>query len=278
MLDDKELLNKNTLFNVRKNRKEKTAYEKAKNFYFVLSIILSLFIIGLTYFISDVSDIYRITVDGNEYLKDEEIISLSGLSEHSKYILINPKKAERAIRENELIESASVKRLEGRLVRIEVKEKKIVGYAMENGLNVLILEDGERIGLSKENLYLISSGPIITGFDEEEMKTLVKQIAKCDSKTIREISEIHNYPLLKYQNVELIMRDGNYVFTSVYGVDILEHYFDIESSYLSNERRCYYFEDISGNAYTSACPWEKIEEEEKEEQDSEDYESYEEDE
>ena len=103
MLDDKELLNKNTLFNVRKNRKEKTAYEKAKNFYFVLSIILSLFIIGLTYFISDVSDIYRITVDGNEYLKDEEIISLSGLSEHSKYILINPKKAERAIRENELI-------------------------------------------------------------------------------------------------------------------------------------------------------------------------------
>ena len=146
-----------------------------------------------------------------------------------------------------------------------MKEKKIVGYAPENGLNVLIVDNGEKIGIGKDQMYLIASGPIIEGFDEEGLVTLAKQLNKCDNKIIKEISEIHRYPELKYQDVELVMRDGNYVFTSVYGINILEHYFDIESSYVSSGKSCYYFEDISGNAYISACPWEPVKEEEKKE-------------
>ncbi|MBQ2233601.1 MAG: FtsQ-type POTRA domain-containing protein, partial [Erysipelotrichaceae bacterium] len=252
MLDDKEnLLQKNKLFNIRKDRKKKTAYEKARSFYFVLSIILSLVIIAATYFLSSVSNVYRISVDGNIYLKDEDIIQMSGLSEKSKYLLVMPFQVREKIKKNELIEDVKVERLEGRLVKISVKEKKIVGYAPENGLNVLIVDNGEKIGIGKDQMYLIASGPIIEGFDEEGLVTLAKQLNKCDSKIIKEISEIHRYPELKYQDVELVMRDGNYVFTSVYGINILEHYFDIESSYVSSGKSCYYFEDISGNAYIS---------------------------
>jgi cell division protein FtsQ len=266
LLDDKEnLLQKNKLFNIRKDRKKKTAYEKARSFYFVLAIILSLAIIAATYFLSSVSNVYRISVDGNIYLKDEDIIQMSGLSEKSKYLLVMPFQVREKIKKNELIEDAKVERLEGRLVKISVKEKKIVGYAPENGLNVLIIDNGEKIGIGKDQMYLIASGPIIEGFDEEGLVTLAKQLNKCDSKIIKEISEIHRYPELKYQDVELVMRDGNYVFTSVYGINILEHYFDIESSYVSSGKSCYYFEDISGNAYISACPWEPVKEEEKKE-------------
>lgn len=278
MLDEKEkLLKKNRLFSIRRNRKVKTAYEKVRTFYFFLSVFFCLVLIGMIYFLNDVSNVYRIVVEGNVYLKDEDIIEASGLSDRSKYLLVLPFQAEKRIERNSLIESADVRLMEGRLVRISVSEKKIVGYAPENGLNVLILADGERVGISKDNMYLITNGPIIEGFAEDELNILAKQLGKCQRKIVKEISEIHNYPALKYQNVELIMRDGNYVFTSVYGMDILDHYFDIESSFISSERHCYYFEDISGNAYISACPWEEAEEEtakKEEESEQEGYEDY----
>ena len=261
MLDEKEkLLEKNSLFNLRKYMKKRTAYEKARSFYFGLSLFLSLLIICVIYFLSDVSNVYRITVTGNDYLKSEDIIAQSGLNYKSKFMLVITKKAEKSIKKNPLIEKVNVKKKEGRLIQIEVKEKTIIGYTMENGLNVLLLDDGEIIGIGKADLYLISSGPLIEGFDEDKRAVLIKELAKCERKVIREISEIHYYPALKYQNVEVIMADGNYIFTSAYGMDILNHYFDMKSSYPDFKHRCYYFEDISGNAYTSACPWEKVEE------------------
>lgn len=262
MLDDKEkLLEKNNLFRIRRNSKALSAYESAKRFYFAFSIVFSLLLIGLVYFLSDLSNIYRITVTGNEYLKSEEIIELSGLSDQNKFLLVFPSKIEKKLKTNSLIEDADVSLHDGKLVEISVKEKKIVAYAPENGMSVLILEDGERIGLSRQEMYLIANAPFVEGFNEEEMATLIRWLSHCERKIIGEISEIHKYPELKYQDVELIMRDGNYIFTSVYGMDILNHYFDMRSSYASTQRSCYYFEDISGNAYTSACPWEEVEEE-----------------
>ncbi|MCR4855507.1 MAG: FtsQ-type POTRA domain-containing protein [Erysipelotrichaceae bacterium] len=261
MLDDKEnLLEKNRLFNIRKYKKASSAYEKAKNFYFALSILLSLILIALIYLLSSASDIYRITVEGNVYLKDEDIIQASGLDTEDKFFLTFPSVIRKRIEKEPLIAKADVSLMRGRLVRISVEEKKIVAYAPENGLNVLILADGSRVGISKQNMYLISKAPIVEGFDEQELELLIKELDHCERKIIEQISEIHYYPQLKYQYVELVMADGDYVFTSPYGLGILNHYFDIKSSYISSGNQCYYFEDISGNAYTSACPWEPVQE------------------
>ncbi len=259
MLDDRErLLKKNPLFKIRKDKKEKSTLERAKRFLFPFLILFCLLLIGLIYYWSDASKVYRITVEGNDYLKDEEIIALSGLGEDSRFLSIVPSLVEKKIEKKPLIEEAKVSLLEGRLVKIAVKEKKIVAYVPENGMSVLVLEDGERVGLSRQEMYLIASAPIVQGFDERGMEQLVKQLAKLDRKMIAEISEIHAFPDLKYQNVELIMADGNFIFTSPEGLEILNHYFDIRSSYVSERYSCYYFEDISGNAYTSACPWESV--------------------
>ena len=261
MLDEKEkLLKKNILFNLRKNKKVATAYEKAKVLWCIVAVFLSLTIIGLIYFISDASNIYHISVEGNYYLSDEDILKMSGIAEDSKYLFTIPFVVERRIKENNIIEECRVRLMDNSLVRIEVKEKKIVGYALENGLYVLVMSDGERSGLNNDNLYLISKVPLIEGFDEQEMKQVQKYLGECDRKVIDQISEIHKFPQLKYQNLELVMVDGNYIFTSIYGLNILEKYYDIESSYVSDRKQCYYFEDISGNAYTSACPWEESEE------------------
>ena len=216
-------------------------------------------------------------MEGNRYLRQEDIIERSGLSLQDRFVLTIPSLIEKRILEDPLIADCKVRRLDGRLVSIRITEKKIIGYLLEEGQSVLLLDTDERIPIEKDNLYLIGKAPIIEGFGNEDLLLLEKNFAQCDDQIINEISEIHNYPLLKYQYVELVMRDGNFIFTSPYGLYMLNHYFDIESSYIREDQRCYYFEDISGNAYTSACPWEPKEEKPEVPEGEEDPEDYDED-
>lgn len=250
----------NALFHIRRNKKITDRNQKIRNVCFVLSIILSLALIGFFYFISDASKVYRITVEGNHYLSDEDIIAESTLSSESRFLTVLPFSIEKKLKEDPLIADCKVRKLDKRLVQISVEEKKAIAYMFENGSYVLVLDSDERIPLNNDNLYLISRVPFLEGCTIEDVILIEKNLKDCDYKIINEISEIHYYPKLKYQYLELIMRDGNYIFTSPYGLKILNHYFDMRSSHLSTEAGCYYFEDISGNAYTSACPWEEVQE------------------
>lgn len=264
--EEKQILDNNTFLNRRKKEKIISKFEQSKSKFFILSIFLCLVIIGTIYFCSGKSNIYRITVEGNVYLKAEDIIELSALSTDNKFLLTIAGKVENSIKDNPLIDACKVELVDKNLVRINVKEKKIIGYAFEDDENVLILSDDSRFVLDKSTLYLIEKVPLIEGFLKEDIVLIAKELENVDYKMINEISEIHYYPLLKYQNHELIMRDGNYIFTSVYGLKILNKYYDIESSLASDDHKCYYFEDISGNAYTSACPWQSAKEDSKAEE------------
>ena len=256
MKQDHNLLHKNALFNLRKLKKEESRFVRMKRICFLIGVILSLIIITTIYFISSHSNIYRITVRGNNYLKDEDIIKLSELDTDNKYVLTFPLLVENRIKTNPLVGNCTVSRLDDRLIEISVEEKKIICYKDNSGKYQLILADDERINLDNSNDYLINYVPYIDGFDDEQIKLIEKNLQECDYKIINEISEIHNY-----------------IFTSVYGLNILNHYHKIQSSYISNNKICYYFEDISGNAYSSACPWEVVEEENEEnlEEADEDY-------
>lgn len=260
--EEKQILDENEFLNIRKKEKIISKFEKSKTIFFILSIFLSLIIIGLIYFCSSKSNIFHITVEGNIYLKDEDIIELSGLSTNNKFLLVLPSKIEKRIKNNQLIDTCKVELKDKNLIKITIKEKKLIGYAYEDNQNVLIMADDTRLTLDKDNMYLIENVPLIEGFLKEGITLIIKQLEEVDYKMINEISEIHYYPLLKYQDHELIMRDGNYIFTSVYGLKIINKYYDIESTVSSAEHKCYYFEDISGNAYISACPWISTDEEE----------------
>ena len=253
--DSKKILNENQFLNDRKNAKLIHSYNRAKRIYLLLSVLFCLAVIATIYLLLDVSNIYRISVDGNIYLKDEDIIVLSGLSTNNKYIFTNTKNVESKILANPIVSSCKVELSENRLVKIEVNEKKIIGYGQQEGKNLLFMADGSSIELNKENLYLIGYVPLIEGFTTDDIILIGKQLSDVDYKMINQISEMHYYPDLKFQNHEIIMRDGNYIFTSVYGLNLLNKYYSMVSSFENNKQRCYYVEDISGNAYTSACPW-----------------------
>lgn len=264
MLNDKfKILNNNDFLNERKNAKIVSKYEKSKRNLLILSVALSLIIIGALYLLLPVSNIGDINVDGNIYLNTEDIIKDSELIKTNKYIFVNKRTIEEKIKTNVLIDSCKVEKLDDRSIHISVKEKKIIGYTYEDEQSVLVVNDDSRIVLSKDNLYLIGCVPLIEGFDKDKLILIEKNLSDVDYRTINEISEIHYYPSLKFQDHEIIMRDGNYIFTSVYGLNLLNKYHDMASTISTDKHNCYYVEDISGNAYVSACPWEPAEEEEK---------------
>ena len=261
--NNNQITDTNTFINKRKQDKMDSQKRKSIFKRVLLISFICLIISAIAYFLSDISNVKTIEVSGNVYIKDEDIIALSELSNDSKYLLSFTNSIEDKITSHELIKSCTVEKLEDRLLKINVVEKKIIGYAYENNENVLILDDDSRMALDKSNLYLIEKVPLIEGFSKEDIVLIIKELDDVDYKMINEISEIHCFPVLKYQNVELIMRDGNYIFTSAYGLNLLNKYYDIDSSVSTQRNNCYYFEDISGNAYMSACPWEKVIEEEK---------------
>ena len=242
------------------NEREVRKYKRTKTFCFVLAIVLSLTIVGLIYYYSSSSNVYAVRVDGNVYLKDSDIVDLSGLSDEDKFLLVNPRLIEKRILENKAIKECSVELLDKNLVKINVEEYKMIAYTFLKGECVIILENNERIVVDGSNIYLINNIPLIEGFTNDDLVLIEKNLKDVDYKMINEISEIHYYPELKYQYVQIIMRDGNNIFASVYGMNVLNSYYAIESSYDSDEEHCIYFEDISQNAYASACPWQGVKE------------------
>lgn len=254
--DSKKILEKNEFLNERKNVRLLDGFERSKRRLLILSVFVCIAIIAAIYLLTDVSNVKAISVKGNLYLKDEDIVALSELNTDSKYIFVNADTIESRIKTNLMIDECDVVKTDTQTIEISVSEKKAIGYALEGGENVLILSDDSRIILDKNNLYLIQFVPIIEGFSKDELILIEKNLNDVDYKMINEISEIHKYPLLKFQDHELIMRDGNYIFTSVYGLNRVKRYYEMVNSFANESNTCYYIEDISGNAYTSACPWE----------------------
>ena len=78
-----------------------------------------------------------------------------------------------------------------------------------------------------------------------------------------EISEIHRYPFSYDENMlEVIMRDGNYLYLSYYSLSMLNEYYTIASGItVTEDKACIFLDEMTNSGYTSECPyWTKIEE------------------
>lgn len=264
MLNDerKDILANNYFLNKVKDGRKRIKFDRDGMTVFVFSFVVSLIIIAFLYALSPYSKTHEIIVTGNHYLKDEDVIAKASLSKY--FLLTNPTVKENELEEDLLIETASIEMLNDNVVKIEVNEVKQIGYIYEDNESKLLLINDDRVSLTKENMYLISKVPLITGYNKEELAKIEKGFENVDYKVINEISEIHKYPV-SYDDVqmEVIMRDGNYCFMSATGLHLLESYYSIASAIDSSKGyACAYFDDLTYSAYISACPWQQIEQEE----------------
>ena len=261
MLNDnsKNILEDNYLLRKRKDAFDNSIFMGFKNRFFLLGIIIGFFFLLFLYLISDYSNVYHITVSGNVYLNDEDIVKLSGIDENSKFLFLLTSLKERQVLKSSYIEDVTITKLDNRVINIEVNEYKQVAYMYENNDIYILLINGEKILIDDSNIYMIVKLPLLEGYDNEQISQILRGFKAIDYKTINEISEIHRYPFSYDENMmEVIMRDGNYCFISWTGLEMLEKYYLIVSGIdTSVDKACIYLDELTNSGYIGICPWQE---------------------
>jgi len=254
----KELLENNSFLTNRNNAKKKVRFNEFRFWLFIASVFVGFALIVVLYFISDYSKVYHVAIDGNVSLSDEYIRELSGINEDNRFLLVSKTKIKKAVEKAELIESAKVIKTDGNLIRIEVKEYEVIGYASENGYSYLVLRNGDTVELDENNMYTIARVPLIEGYDEEGVKKVAKAFKDIDVSIIEEISEIHHYPMSYDEDMmELVMKDGNYCFVSLFGLSLLDNYYSVVSELeLNGDNVCLLIDEVTNTYQYRKCPWE----------------------
>ncbi len=256
MLENEKIIKHSYFYKKRGDSHLKKKFYGTKHRYFILGIIIGLAIVIATYFCLDISRVYKVSVDGNIYLSDEKIRELSGIDDNSIFIFTFPSRVENRIKENPLIKSVDVSLEDYRLVKVNVIEKKILGYLNENGEAYYLLEDNSRILIDDSNIHLLSNVPLIEGYTSEQLEEIIKGFNDLDQDLLNQISEIHRYPFSYDENMlEVIMKDGNYVFVSSYGLNLLNQYYTVVSGISNTPGYCIYLDEVTNSGYSSACPW-----------------------
>ena len=204
----------------------------------VLKILLFLVAVGALFTYVTKLDTKNIIINGNEYIKDVEIIEAANIKNYPKIYKLNLKKTENKIKELPLIKTVDIKRdLLGRLT-ITVEEKEILFYYKYN--QKYITDDKSEI---EETNNIMGYPTLINFTPDTSFKELVKGLNKIDPNIIKMINEIEYTP---YKNNEgqvieesalytnarftLYMNDSNTVIIDTVNIKRLNNYTKIYTS------------------------------------------------
>jgi len=174
---------------------------------FYLSIFFFL-ISAIVYLQSPLSYIKQIEVTGNEIVKEEEIIQLSGLSTETNIWVINQQNIKESFKDHPMIQNIEVKRELPNTVQIDVKEHDVVGY-IKNDLEFHpVLENGMIVETS--NIANKDEGPLLNNFEDEHyLQRMASELSIIPAHIFNLISEITWEPTEKNKyKIILYMNDG----------------------------------------------------------------------
>ena len=146
----------------RSDAKSASLFKGFKNLYFLIGIITGFIILCLMFFLSSYSNIYHISVKGNYYLTDSDVIRLSGLSEDNKYFFTSTHMGEKRMLKSPYFDSVKVKKLDDQVVEIEVSEKKQIAYTTIGSYQEIIFVDGTSVELVSNPVLELLINPVVT--------------------------------------------------------------------------------------------------------------------
>lgn len=262
MLEKKseEILGQNDYLNKRKMARKHIKFNKDKKAVFFLAFLFSIIVLIIIYFISPFSDVYKVVIKGNYYLKTNDVIKMADVN--NEYLLNIPSNIQNNLETSPLIKEAIVSLENNKIISIEIVEEKMVGYIFEDEKLYILMINDEKEEVNDENIYLIDNVPLIEGYTKEELKEIERGFENTSIEVIKQISEIHKYPVsYDDKQMEVIMKDGNYCFMSYLGLSLLENYYAVSSSIDKTKgHACIYFDEFTNSAYTSICPWQASQE------------------
>lgn len=238
------------LQNKKKNRKKKRRKRR-------LMILFILLAVGFLYFNSDMSKVKSLEVSGNVFYTKEEVLKKAQLSYNTRYIVIPKMYIEWKLEQDTFIEDVRVHKDMNGAISIEIQEKAMIGYLVEDGKNYVVMSDGHKVLLDKENLSSMLNLPSIDGFKDEELKKLAKafsmQKQEVKPEIIHMISEIVPYATSYDPHmVKIIMQDGNLIYTSYESIPMLNSYLDTLKG-LNKDHACLWPDINTGSIQSLDC-------------------------
>ena len=172
----------------------------------LLLFILFVILIGVIYFCIIGDNIKNISISGNNYLKDNEIIELAGLSDYDGFLKKTSNSIIKKLKTNILIDDVKIKKKIDKTIIINVTEKKIL--FRNSNTDKYVLSDGKEYAF--DNSYNV---PLLINFVPDEVyESFVKEYKKLDLIIIDKISEIKYSPNQYDDDLFLLyMNDKNLV-------------------------------------------------------------------
>lgn len=200
-----------------KNKKKKKIRLRFGRIFLTLFIIVLILFLIKTFFKFPIKNIY---IEGNKYIKDQEIIDLANISDYPSYFKYTKKQLKKKLEKSYYIKKVVVKKKKLSEIYIKVEENTPLFYNTNS--KKMILLDGQEI---KEQL----NGPILINYVPDKIyKKLKEQMGLVNIEIINRISEIKYDP----NNVDderflLAMMDGNYVYITLDKLENINNYVKI---------------------------------------------------
>ncbi|RFU63366.1 cell division protein FtsQ/DivIB [Peribacillus glennii] len=177
-----------------------------------LIALLSIFFVliaSVMYFLSPLSHIRSITVVGNRYISQEEVVRLSRLTNDTSIWKINKKQSIENIKSNPEIKTAEIRAKIPNSVVIKINERNRIAYMAKEGRFLPILENGEILGPIKKGDIPVYA-PVLVGFGEgNKLNQLLGELEQLPQEILNSISEIHEASTkTDIYHITMYMNDG----------------------------------------------------------------------
>lgn len=199
---------------------------KVKRIIICLIVIISLYFL-VTYLIKQpVKNIY---IKGNNYVTDNEILQLSGLSNYPSFLLTTSYEIKNNILVSDYIKEVKVIKKIGNKIYLEIEEYMPLCINIDGKL---ILESGDKL----ENNYNITDIPLLINNVDAIYDRFVSKLSLIDSNILRQISQIEYVPN-KVDNERFLfyMNDGNYVYVTLSKIKKINKYHEITEEMAGNK-------------------------------------------
>lgn len=217
----------------KKRIKVKRKKRKLKVKRIIICILILIILALLVLYIKDLS-IKNIYIVGNNILGDKEVIESASISNYPPFLTTNSGTIKKKLLKNNYIKEVKVKKKLIGKIYIYITEKKIIGIYN----NKILLEDSSLV----ENIYNISSAPIITNDISTILDKFTSKFSKVDNDILLKISEISYTPNdVDPERFLLKMNDGNQAYITLSKITKINKYNDIYSS-MENKKGIIYLD------------------------------------
>lgn len=233
-------------------KKKAAKLKKIKRFLISLSVVLVLGLSAYIFIETDLFNIKKIEVSGNQILKTEYLQALLKSNVHDKIGLTSGMHLSSELEQERLIASYRIVYPQFNEIMIRVKEHRVLAHLLDQQL--LLLENAEVVEFDMDVMIYPVGVPLINGYDDEIAYTrLTNALLSLTPENLMLISEIkREAKSYDMYYAHLRMMDGIQVYTALSTIRVLNDYLRIRNA-LNPDHDCIAIDEITAVPYSFSC-------------------------